>query len=111
MYVRGCAGTMQAPETSQYTLAELEAIVEVAESVGAYVASHSYSNKSICLSANAGIRTIEHANLMTRETAALVASKGAYIVPTQITYEIVIENNRETIPKFIYDKLVSVCER
>lgn len=107
----GCASPTQGPETSQYTLAELEAIVEVAESVGAYVASHSYSNKSICLSANAGIRTIEHANLMTRETAALVASKGAYIVPTQITYEIVIEKNRDTIPKFIYDKFVSVCER
>ena len=107
----GCASPTQGPESSQYTLAELQAIVEVAESIGLYVASHCYSNKSICLSANAGIRTIEHANLMTRETAALVASKGAYIVPTQITYEIVIEKNKDSLPKFIYDKFVSVCER
>lgn len=107
----GCASPTQGPETSQYTFEELKAVVDVAKSVGSYVASHSYSNMSICLSANAGIRTIEHANLMTKETAALVASKGAYVVPTQITYEIVIEKNRDLIPKFIYDKFVSVCER
>lgn len=107
----GCASPTQGPETSQYTLDELKAAVEVAESVGSYVASHSYSNRSILLSANAGIRTIEHANLMTKETAAIVAQKGSYIVPTQITYEIVIEKSRELISPFIYDKFVSVCER
>ncbi|MCD8233084.1 MAG: amidohydrolase family protein [Cloacibacillus porcorum] len=107
----GCASPTQGPETSQYTLEELKAAVDVAELVGSYVASHSYSNRSIVLSANAGIRTIEHANLMTKETAALVAQKGAFVVPTQITYEIVIEKSRDLIAKFIYDKFVSVCER
>jgi len=107
----GCASPTQGPETSQYTLEELKAVVDVAESVGTYVASHCYSNRSICLSANAGIRTIEHANLMTKETAAIVASKGAYIVPTQITYEVVIEKSRNLISDFIYKKFISVCER
>lgn len=107
----GCASPTQGPETSQYTPDELKAAVAVAESVGTYVASHSYSNRSICLCANAGIKTIEHANLMTKETAALVASKGAVIVPTQITYEVVIEHSRDFVSKFIYDKFVSVCER
>ena len=107
----GCASPTQGPETSQYTLDELKAVVDVAESVGTYVASHSYSNRSICLSANAGIRTIEHANLMTKETAQLVASKGSFIIPTQITYEVVIERSRELVSKFIYDKFVAVCER
>ncbi len=107
----GCASPTQGPETSQYTLDELKAIVNVAESVGTYVSSHSYSNRSICLSANAGIRTIEHANLMTKETAKLVASKGSFIIPTQITYEIVIEKSRDLVSKFIYDKFVAVCER
>ena len=107
----GCASPTQGPETSQYTLEELKAAVDVAESVGSYVASHSYSNRSILLSADAGIRTIEHAHLMTRETAAVVAQRGAFIIPTQITYEIVIEKSRDIISKFIYDKFVSVCER
>ncbi|MDO5563372.1 MAG: amidohydrolase family protein [Synergistaceae bacterium] len=107
----GCASPTQGPETSQYTLDELKAVVNVAESVGTYVASHSYSNRSICLSANAGIRTIEHANLMTKETAKLVASKGSFIIPTQITYEVVIEKSRDLVSKFIYDKFVAVCER
>lgn len=107
----GCASPSHGPETSQYTLAELKAAVDVAESIGSYVASHSYSNRSIRLSAEAGIRTIEHANLMTKETAEIVARSGAYIVPTQITYEIVIEKSKELISKFIYDKFVSVCEQ
>ena len=107
----GCASPSHGPETSQYTLEELKAAVDVAESVGSYVASHCYSNRSIRLSAAAGIRTIEHANLMTKETAEIVAKSGAYIVPTQITYEIVIEKSRELISKFIYDKFVSVCEQ
>ena len=106
-----CASPSHGPETSQYTLDELKAAVDVAESIGSYVASHSYSNRSIRLSAEAGIRTIEHANLMTKETAEIVAKSGAYIVPTQITYEIVIEKSRELISKFIYDKFVSVCEQ
>lgn len=107
----GCASPTQGPETSQYTLEELRAVVDVAESVGSYVAAHCYSNRSITLCANAGVRTIEHANLMTKETAAIVAQKKAYVVPTQITYEIVIEKSKELISKFIYDKFVSVCER
>lgn len=107
----GCASPTQGPETSQYTLDELRAVVDVAESVGSYAAAHCYSNRSIKLCAEAGIRTIEHANLMTKETAAFVAGKKAYIVPTQITYEIVIEKSKELISKFIYDKFVSVCER
>ena len=94
---RGCASPTQGPETSQYTLEELEAVVNVAESVGTYVASHSYSNRSISLSAKAGVRTIEHGNLMTKETAKTAASKGCFLVPTQITYEVVIEKSRDQI--------------
>ncbi len=107
----GCASPSKGPEASQYTLSELQAVADVADSVGTYVAAHAYSNKSIVLSANAGIRTIEHGNLMTRETAGLLAQKGMYHVPTQITYEVVIEKSRELISKFIYDKFVAVCER
>lgn len=106
----GCASPAKGPDTSQYTLAELQAVVDVADSVGTYVAAHAYSNKSMVLSAKAGIRTIEHGNLMTPETARLLAEKGAYHVPTQITYEIVIEKSRDLISKFIYDKFVSVNE-
>jgi imidazolonepropionase-like amidohydrolase len=107
----GCASPSKGPESSQYTLSELQAAVEVADSAGTYVAAHAYSNKSIALSANAGIRTIEHGNLMSKETARLLAEKRAYHVPTQITYEIVIEHSRDAISKFIYDKFVAVCER
>lgn len=106
----GCASPAKGPDTSQYTLAELQAVVSVADSVGTYAAAHAYSNKSIALSLNAGIRTIEHGNFMTPETARLLAEKRAYYVPTQITYEIVIEKSRELISKFIYDKFVSVNE-
>ena len=36
---------------------------------------------------NCGVRTIEHGNLIDRETANLMASKNVYLVPTLITYD------------------------
>lgn len=107
----GCASPSGGPETLQYTLEELKAAAAVADSVNTYVAAHCYSSRSIAQSAEAGIRTIEHANLMSRDTALLVKKKGAFIVPTQITYEIVIEKSRDLVSKFIYDKFIAVCER
>ena len=34
-----------------------------------------------------GVRTIEHGNLVDADTARLMAAKGAYAVPTLITYD------------------------
>jgi imidazolonepropionase-like amidohydrolase len=39
----------------------------------------------------AGVRSIEHGNLIDEETAALIARANAYLVPTLVTYEALSE--------------------
>ena len=76
-------------DTSQYSLDELQAIVWEAESAGKYVSAHCYSDRSILNSVAAGIRTIEHGNLMTDKAAQAIKKAGAYLVPTIVTYEMI----------------------
>ncbi|MDR1943925.1 MAG: amidohydrolase family protein [Synergistaceae bacterium] len=83
----GCASPTDPPTTSQYSPEELRAIVFEAESAETYVAAHCYSNRSIRLCADAGVKTIEHGNLMDLETAKFAASKGSALIPTLPAYE------------------------
>jgi imidazolonepropionase-like amidohydrolase len=71
----------------QYTHEELAAVVREAESWGTYVAAHAYSAAAITHAVSAGIRTIEHGNLLDASAARLMAERRAYLVPTLVTYE------------------------
>lgn len=71
----------------QYTQEELAAVVREAQSWGTYVAAHAYSAAAITHAVSAGIRTIEHGNLLDESAATLMAERGAYLVPTLVTYE------------------------
>jgi imidazolonepropionase-like amidohydrolase len=71
-----------------FSVAELEAAVEEASNAETYVAGHLYTDEAINRALKAGVYSIEHANLIKRETARRVAEKGAVVVPTNITYEL-----------------------
>lgn len=71
-----------------FSVAELEAAVEEASNAETYVAGHLYTDEAINRALDAGVYSIEHANLIRRETARRVAEKGAVVVPTNITYEL-----------------------
>jgi imidazolonepropionase-like amidohydrolase len=73
-------------ETSQFSIAEIEAAVEVAETNGTYVMAHAYGPASIKRAVECGVRTIEHGNLIDGETAAFIAGR-AFLVPTLTTYQ------------------------
>src|SRR6185369_9894445 len=70
----------------QYSREEMTAIVEEAESWRTYAMAHAYTPEAIRRAVEAGVRTIEHGNLIDRATAELMASRSAYLVPTLITY-------------------------
>jgi len=72
----------------QYRSDEIEAIVEEAQRWGVYVAGHAYSDDAIKRALAAGLRTIEHGNFIRADTAADMAQRDAYLVPTLITYEV-----------------------
>ncbi len=71
----------------QYSDPELEAVVDEAHRRGAYVVAHAYTPEAIARSVKAGIRSIEHANLITPEVAQQVQEAGAFVVPTLVTYD------------------------
>ncbi|HYM49292.1 MAG TPA: amidohydrolase family protein [Candidatus Limnocylindrales bacterium] len=74
---------------TQFSIEELAAAVDVARSVDTYVLTHAYAPRAIQNSVKAGVRSIEHANLLDEETAdAMLAANDVYMVPTIITYEL-----------------------
>lgn len=70
----------------QYSAEEMRAIVEEAAGWRTYAMAHAYTPEAITRAVEAGVRTIEHGNLIDAETAALMAARGAYLVPTLVTY-------------------------
>ncbi|MFI5016150.1 MAG: amidohydrolase family protein, partial [Hyphomicrobiales bacterium] len=78
----------------QYAQDELETLVDEARRAGTYVMAHAYTPAAIKRAIEAGVRTIEHGNLLDRATARLMAKKGAYLVPTLVTFEALSKHGR-----------------
>ena len=83
----GVASQADPLESLQYRIDEIEAAVDEATRWGTYVCAHAYSAKAIERAVRAGVRTIEHGNLIDAPTAKLMAERGAYMVPTLVTYD------------------------
>ena len=83
----GVASQADPLESLQYRIDEIEAAVDEATRWGSYVCAHAYSAKAIERAVRAGVRTIEHGNLIDTPTARLMAERGAYIVPTLVAYD------------------------
>lgn len=71
----------------QYSPEEIQVVTAEASRRGSYVAAHAYSPEAIMHSIDNGVRTIEHGNLLDAQTAVAMASAGAFLVPTLVTYE------------------------
>jgi imidazolonepropionase-like amidohydrolase len=75
--------------TTQLTVEEMAAAVYEARAVGTIVMAHTYSPQSISNALEAEVMSIEHGNFLDEPTAALMKAKGAFLVPTITTYELV----------------------
>ena len=73
-------------EGTQYSVDELRAICEEAEAANTYVMAHAYSPRSIERAVRAGVRSIEHGNLLDEKSARTMKECGAFLVPTLATY-------------------------
>jgi len=71
----------------QYSADELRAVVDEATRRGSYVCAHAYSSEAVQHAVAAGVRSIEHGNLIDAETARLMAEAGAFLVPTLAAYD------------------------
>lgn len=73
-------------EGTQYSVEEMRAICEEADNAGKYVMAHAYSPRSIERAVGAGVRSIEHGNLLDARSARAMKAAGAFLVPTLATY-------------------------
>jgi imidazolonepropionase-like amidohydrolase len=72
-------------ERSQYSEAEIRAIVEECTRAGRYACAHCHPAEAIRRCVEYGVRSIEHGTLIDEDTARFVAERGAYVVPTVAT--------------------------
>jgi imidazolonepropionase-like amidohydrolase len=87
----GAASPTDPIDATQFTVDELRAAVDEARVRDTYVLAHAYHPKSIANCLEAGVRSIEHGNLLDEETARRMAKEGAFLVPTMVTYEVLSE--------------------
>jgi imidazolonepropionase-like amidohydrolase len=71
----------------QFSRDELLAVVEEAVNYGTYVSAHLYTDVAIRRAVECGVYSLEHCNLIESATAKFAAEKGAFAVPTLITYD------------------------
>jgi imidazolonepropionase-like amidohydrolase len=81
-------------DTTQFTVAEMRAAVEEARAVGTYVLSHAYSDLAVRHAIEAGVRSIEHGNLIREAAAQAIKQADAFLVPTMITYEMIYREGK-----------------
>ena len=76
----GGAATAYDPlDVSQYTLDELKAAVEAADDWNTYVTVHAYTVRSVRRAVEAGVKCIEHGQLLDEATIKLLADKGVWL--------------------------------
>jgi imidazolonepropionase-like amidohydrolase len=68
-------------DVGEYTLEEIKAAVDVAESFNTYVAVHVMTDRAIRNSIEAGVISIEHGYFASDETLQMMAEKGIWLCP------------------------------
>lgn len=73
--------------SNQLNVDEIGVACRTAQDWGTYVAAHAYAGTAIERAVTHGVRTIEHGNFLTPEAAAKMKERGAFLVPTLVTYD------------------------
>jgi imidazolonepropionase-like amidohydrolase len=74
----GVASPYNPIESTQYTEPEIRAAVEAADNWGTYVTVHAYTPRAIRQALAAGVKCIEHGQLIDEPTAKLLADNGIW---------------------------------
>jgi imidazolonepropionase-like amidohydrolase len=82
----GVASPYDPLDSLQFSPGEVAAAVEEAKAFGRYVCAHAYTAEAITRAAEAGVRTIEHGNLIDDASAKLMASKDMFLIANLVTY-------------------------
>lgn len=75
----GTSSAYDPVDVTQYTLDEMKAAVEAAEDWGTYVAVHAYTPRAVRRAIEAGVKCIDHGQLLDEDTLRLMAEKGIWL--------------------------------
>jgi imidazolonepropionase-like amidohydrolase len=108
----GIASPTDPLERCQYSDDEIRAAVDEAVRAGSYVATHCHPAEAVRRSVALGVRSIEHATLIDRETAEFMAERGAFAVPTMATLSALAEEGEQLgFPAVSMEKLRRIGDR
>ncbi len=66
-------------DVTQYTLDEMKAAVEAADDWNTYVTVHAYTDKAVRRAVEAGVKCIEHGQMMSEDTLKLLRDRGVWL--------------------------------
>jgi len=75
----GVASSYDPIDVAEFTYDELKAAVDVAETWNTYVMVHVYTPRGIQTALRAGVKSIEHGQMMDEDSAQMIAEKGAWL--------------------------------
>jgi imidazolonepropionase-like amidohydrolase len=105
----GVSSTGDRVNSTQYSMEELRAVVEEAEAAERYVTVHAYPARAINRALEAGVRCVEHGNLLDERTIELLLERRAFLVPTLVTYSALKSEGREHgLPQESWEKVDQV---
>lgn len=97
--------------STQFADDELKAAVDEANAAEIYCMAHAYTPRAMQRAVRAGVRSIEHGNMLDQETADLIREHDAFLVPTLVTYQALSREGRQAgLPEASIGKLQSVLE-
>jgi imidazolonepropionase-like amidohydrolase len=91
----GVASPTDRIDSTQYSVAEIEAVVEEAAGANRYVTAHAYTGRSINRALKAGVRGIEHGNLLDDESIELFCKHDSFLTMNLVTYWALQEEGRD----------------
>jgi len=90
----GVLSVAKSGQNPQFSMEELEAIIETANDYGFHVAAHAHGAEGMKRAVRAGVRSIEHGTYMDDETIELMKKHGTYYVPTIMAGEWVAQKSK-----------------
>lgn len=107
----GIASPTDRISSTQFSLEEISAAVEEAQAAGIYCMAHAYTARAIERALECGVRSIEHGNLLTEETAKVFLRKEAFMVPTLVVlFTMAKEGEKHGLPPHHIAKVPAVFE-
>lgn len=107
----GVMSELDDPHLPQFSLEELEAIVDEATRMERLVGAHCHGKRGVMNALEAGIKTIEHGTYLDEEAADAMIEAEAILVPTRFIISFLMaEGEKRGMPDYAKKKMAETAE-